>query len=226
MTRGAKVLCLSLVAVVAMAGFAAMAQANRFMSEGDIQYKLTIAKEAGVELVLTVEGNKIECESFTGETGLMSSPNTSYEFQPNFSGCSAFGFLEATFTTTGCKWIHTPGLRSNSNIDTYTATMHISCPEGKAIKVTAGTCEAEMINNTTVTEGLEYINQTTASPKQDVTMKATDAPIHWQKTKDGFLCPFSGTGATTGKFNGGFTISGDDNANQAVGVTVEGTESH
>jgi hypothetical protein len=102
-----------------------------------------------------------------------------------------FGFNTPTVHTNGC-WalVHvTAGEK-----DSFSGPSDLECPAGKAIVTTAATCETQILPQTgTVT--LEYKNNT---EKGYVEAKVTASNVTYSVTKDGFGCPFNGTGVKTG----------------------------
>jgi hypothetical protein len=68
------------------------------------------------------------------------------------------------------------------------------CPAGKSFKITAGTCSLE-IPAQAGSVSIQYKNDT-ANKRIEGTV--TGSSITYNVTKDGFLCPFNGTGHKLG----------------------------
>ncbi|MEX2105876.1 MAG: hypothetical protein WD810_03155 [Solirubrobacterales bacterium] len=187
-----KALGLAVVAVLAMSVVvASAAQASEFEasnSEGTVS-----GTGSGNEEFIT-EAGKVVCQSSTFHGTYATKNAASQSLHPAYSECQAFGFLSATVNTEKCNYVFTPG--STIETDKYNSSVAIDCPEGNSIKITASTCSAEVkdvaanqeLTNTTLTNATE----STISALPNVT------GIAYTVTKDGFLCPFSGTGDKTG----------------------------
>lgn len=212
MIRNLKALGLAVVAVLSMSAFvasAAQAEAttDKFKAEtGNYPVSFHGSSAAGNE-VFTTEAGKVECaSSYTGSAGEAAQTVTSH---PVYTGCKAFGFLEATVNTTGCDY--TFNLTTKIETDKYVAHVDVHCESGKSIVITAATCEVNVGSHTGYTDvGIEVM--TPASGHKDLTIDATVSGITYTVVKDGFGCPFNGTGAK----NGGTYETGSP-------VTVTGT---
>ncbi|HST68763.1 MAG TPA: hypothetical protein VLI94_03790, partial [Solirubrobacterales bacterium] len=127
----------------------------------------------------------------------------------------------ATVTTSGCAYVLHLGEQTAE--DKFTSTFDIACEAGKAIKVTAGNCEIEITAQT----GLKSValnSDTEALPKPDITFDPEVSGLAYTVLKDGFLCPFGGTGAKTdGKFQAfePITLTGQSPSNPETKVGVE-----
>lgn len=208
MTNKLKVLGLALVAVFAMSAVAASAaSANQFMSEGGGSTTVT-ATQVG-EHVFTVDGASVTCEVATfSSVGEVASPATSVKVSPNYEECTAFTFFTAKIQTEGCYYnLH---VGATGGIE-YTGSLDLECEEGHEIVIAAGTCEAKVAGGQEFS-GIGYAN----AEGGKVTIAAEVAGIAVNKTKDGFLCPFSGKGAAEGTYEGTtLAAGGSDN------ITVE-----
>lgn len=163
-------------------------------------YPVTIHGSAasGVQKI-TTEGGSVECTfSYHAETAASS---TAVALSPTGSKCQAFGFLEATFTPNGCTY--QLDNYEQTGEDKFASRFGIVCPAGKSITVLASTCEIEIPAQAGLTS-VELVNDTAASPRRDITFKPEVGGLAYKVLKDGFLCPFGGTGSKTG---GSFTAS-------------------
>lgn len=203
MIRKFKAIGLTMVAVFALTAVSASAaQAATFMSEGNVTASIT-ADQEGTN-VFSVEGSEVKCTTAHFATaGEVSSPTENIEVHPEYSGCTAFGFLSATVNTEGCNYI----LNANG-------TVTVTCSSGHVITIKGGTCEAT-VGSQGPLSGISYTN---TSGKVKVSSNVTT--IATTKTKDGIGCPFNGTGSTTGTYTGTVLAEGKHEGS-AVAITVE-----
>lgn len=218
MMRNIKALGLAFVAIFAMSAVvASAAQANAFMSEGNVTAAISADQIKGEDHVFTVEGNKVECETAHFATaGEVSSPTGSITVHPSYSGCTAFSFVGASVTTTGCDY--TLGVGSIIETGKYNGKLNLTCSGSSKIVISAGTCEATVSGPQEFGSGITYTNAGAA-----VTVAANVSGIKTNKTKDGFLCPFKGTGEVNGTYTGNTSATGKHGV-ENVNITVEGNE--
>ena len=108
-------------------------------------------------------------------------------------------------TTTGCDYVFHAGAETGS--EEYAGTVDVACSSA-SIKITAGTCALE-IKGQTGLSAVSFLNNETGT----VTVGAEVGSIAYTTTKDGFLCPLSGTGNfTNGGYNGDTLVSGNEGA--------------
>jgi hypothetical protein len=210
-----KTLGLALVAVLAMSAVvASAASAAQFASEGNVNAKVEATQST--THVFSVEGNNVSCTTANFATsGEIASPASSVTVHPVYSGCTAFGFVGSTVTTTGCDYVlSAPGTVESGKV---AGNLNVTCEAGKNIVIVAGTCEVT-VPAQSFTSGLTFEN--VAGPPKTVTLKAAVSGIKSTKVKDGFLCPLNGTGAATGTYSGNTTVKGVSKGVQ-VGVFVE-----
>jgi hypothetical protein len=193
-----KILCLAVLAMAAMSALAAPAQAAWY-SASEYPFQMTGSSPKGSEALAT-EAGKVECDNhYISNTFNESVIAETVTFTPAFTGCSAFGFKEATVNTEGCVYVFH---LTQEVAGAYLNHVDISCPTGKSIKVTAATCKMEIKGQS----GLTSAKLTNASGTIDLDWELQG--IAYTATQDGFLCPFSGTGNKTGgTYNGETTIS-------------------
>lgn len=213
--RGRTVACaLAALALLGAIG-AGQVQAAQGMSEGNVNVRLVGAQIGNS--VFSLDGSKIECTTVEAETsGFVSSPASSLTVFQTYTGCTAFGFVNATVNTNGCAIVETLG--SEVAADKFSGSVALECEAGKKITIVAATCEVQIGSQELSGEAFGT-NNTGASP-QDVVLDF-DLSMAVTKTKDGFLCPLSGTGAGTGKYTGQTTGQGFNEAGEQVGVTFE-----
>ena len=190
--RRAPVLTLIVVVVALLGVSSASAQAAPTFQAGAYPATIHGSSALGNE-DLKLEGGSAECAtSFHAEA---KEASTTLALAPSFSSCKAFGYLNATITPNGCRYLlHAT---EQSALDKYKASFDIACEAGKAIKVVAGVCEVEVPAQSGLAS-VELVNDTEASPKQDITVDLVVSAISYKVLKDGIGCPFGGTGAKTG----------------------------
>ncbi|HST69224.1 MAG TPA: hypothetical protein VLI94_06175 [Solirubrobacterales bacterium] len=177
MIRKLKILGPTLVAVLAMSAVVASAAQAQFTASS---YPTTVTATSPLgNDIFTTEGGTVECAGHF--EGTLSEASTSIKIFPTYTECKAFGFVSATVHVNGCWYI----MYSNEKID-------IGCPPTKVIEITAGNCVVDVPPQNNLT-GVKFTNN---SPWLDIF--ATAKKIKYNVTKDGFLCPFSGTGEKEG----------------------------
>ncbi len=176
------VLALSLVitSISAAAQFTSSSYPAFYEAEGNPEKFGTVTIENGLS---------VKCSSGLASATLSGASSTlSVSGVPG--GCTAFGFASATVSNNGCTTlVHV----SKGSGDTWTGTGDLVCPAGKAVTTVASSCEMQV----PAQEGsvdLEFTNKTAEGTVQ-VDVKTSH--FRYIKTKDGFLCPFNGTGEKT-----------------------------
>jgi hypothetical protein len=166
------------------------------------------------------EAGSVECKSNPFHA-VASEESSTVTVTPEYKECKAsFLGVSATIKMEGCTYV----LHVNEKVSTddYRAEMDISCPEGKSIKFTAGTCSWE-VKAQTGRETVDLVDDTEASPK-DITIRPTLTGIAYTVTQDGFLCPFGGTGEkTNGEYTSGgsTTLTGQSTTNLEEKIAIE-----
>ena len=201
-----KVLGLACVAVLAMSAVVSpAAQATPEFTCSAYPCSATGSNTAGSE-TFTTPGGTIQCESHViwekyrtlfGEAA--DGPISTRTITHKYFGCTAFGFLGATVSMNDCdtEWHATEKLGEGH----YNGHIVTNCPQGKRIVITAGTCEVTVDGQslTTVT------TQNNANGTVTVVPNVTN--ITMNVVKDGFGCPFSGTGHVKGSYHGHVVIA-------------------
>lgn len=161
-----------------------------------------------------IDGSTVNCEKVHFATSSeVTLPATSFTVHPEYSGCTAFGFVGATVTTTGCNYVLKAGAETKT--DVFAGQVEIECETGKKITIVASTCEAT-IGPQTFSSGISFEDKTAASPK-DVLLSTAATTMKAVKVKDGFLCPFSGTGEiSNGAFSGETTVIAKHSGSQVA----------
>jgi hypothetical protein len=225
MIRNFKALGLAVVAMLAMSAIvasAAQAEATtaKFTAQdGTYPESFSGTNTAGNE-VFTTEGGSVECDSsFSGSAAAASQ---TVEAHPVYTNCKAFGFLNATVTTTGCNYLF--HITTKLALHKYQAHVDVVCTGGAVITIVASTCEATVGAQTGLTT-VDLETMTNKAPAvNDITVTATiptelggTKGIKYTVTKDGFLCPFGGTGAKTG---GGYESKAAATITSAGGIHI------
>jgi|GEM_PF-1391382 len=169
-----------LLAVVSLAAMGAVASAAAAENYFQATEYMAEVKGEGTAHTFTFEGTSVECGA-VDIVGNLQEPQEEIEVLPEYEECSAFGFLSGTVNVEGCKY------RLHAN----TPDFDIVCPAGKAIKIVGVTCEVQIGSQNNV-QKVEYTNNG-SSPKT-LTIETGLEGLKYNKTKDGFGCPLSGTG--------------------------------
>jgi hypothetical protein len=147
----------------------------------------------------TTEAGNVECKSGTA-SGTLSEASSTVSISGSASECSAFGFLSATVNANGCTTlVH---VKEGSG-DAYTGIADLVCPAGKSVVTTAGTCEMQTPPQT----GNVTVDITNNTAEGTVSVKLNNQKVKYNVTKDGFGCPFNGTGEKTGGTTGLKTVT-------------------
>jgi hypothetical protein len=207
-----------LIVVVSILGVLAptVAQAETSFTAGQYPATVTGTSAKGNDTIV-LEGGSVECK--TSYHAKLQEPSTALTIAPTYSECRAFGFLSATVVATGCAYrVH---VGEGASEDSFKSTFDISCEAGKAIKVTASACEAEIGSQAELTAMLSV--NTAASPR-DITFDPEASGIAYTVLKDGFGCPFSGTGSKTGgtfTAHSPITLAGQAPENSEYGIGLD-----
>ena len=185
---------LAIVAVSAVSGVASASAAEFHASAVGV----AISGEQVEAHKFTLTGSSITCKvaKFTGKTEALNS--TTQKVHPEYSECTAFGFLGATVNTEGCIY----------NFHTQTGTTDLeSCTKG-AIIVTAssafGKCVMENPNQTGI-NGQSWATGGT-SPNRDITATANATNIKAKVTTSTGICPLTVGEHTNGTYTGTTTM--------------------
>ena len=170
-------------------------------------------QQVGSGLVFGTEAGSATCKSTTMTSPSIGGYAESVNFSPLFSGCTAFGALPATVTTTGCT-LAMPG-PTELAVNEFEGSVNLSCEAGKSIVVSAVTCELQIPAQTGL-KAVKYVDR--AEEKvPNFTAALALGGIKYTVTKDGFLCPFAGTGAKAGG-----TLGGEVLVKASNGLTLQG----
>jgi hypothetical protein len=179
MTRKFRILGVAVFAVLALSAVIASAASASNFTASSYPTTATGTSAKGND-VFTTEAGSVECHGHFLVDDL-TEPKETVTVTPTYTECRAFGFLSATVTMNGCDYkFWTSG------------AVDLECPTGKNIVVVASTCEADIPTQTGLTS-VSYANN-----GNHIDVKANVTGITYNVTKDGFGCPFNGTGHKTG----------------------------
>jgi len=198
MIRNLKSLGIAFVAVLAMSAVvASAAQAVPSYTGSAYPTTGTGSNLKGSEK-FTTAGGTVECNSHF--EGTLASPGgPTLTVTPSYSSCEAFGFLSADVHENGCTYVFHASSRIAEGH--YSSTVDVSCPGSNKMVITAATCEVQVGSQT----GLSSV--TTKNEGTGVKVVPNVSEITMDVTKDGFGCPFSGTGHSKGTYHGEVTLA-------------------
>jgi len=179
MIRKFKVLGLAMVAVLAMSAVVASAASATNFTASSYPTSATASSPIGNDDFKT-EAGSVECAAHF-HVGPLSKASETVTVNPTYTGCKAFGFLNATVNMNGCDYTF--------NVN---GSVTVNCPAGKSIIITAGTCE------TTIGAQGPLNKVDLANSGTGISAQATVTGVAYTVTKDGIGCPFGGTGPKTG----------------------------
>ncbi|HST68031.1 MAG TPA: hypothetical protein VLI94_00045 [Solirubrobacterales bacterium] len=201
MIRNLKSLGLAQIVVLALSAVvASAASAEGEYTAAEYPVTMTATSALGND-VFTTEGGTWECQYHYEAT--LTEASASLTAKVTTTGCKAFGFATATVTMHGCDYRYeTPtALTTHSGppvTHTWTIPLKIACSPGSEITIIAGNCEIRIPEQTPGGHvSIAAKTNTPASP-DDITAQATVTGMAYTVVKDGFLCPFAGTGEKTG----------------------------
>lgn len=200
--------------MLALPGAAAAVDINT-----DAEGSATLTGLQSEQLKISIDGSAVECTNVKF-SGTLSKPAEQATLHPTFEGCKAFGFLSATVTSTGCDFVfHVGEVVAETKVpgSEYAGTADIACETGKKITIVASTCEATIGAQSGLGK-VAYVNVFEATPEEFRIDFRGMAPTA-TKTKDGFLCPFSGTGTTSAAVNGKVLVEASAGGKQ-VGARI------
>ena len=186
-----KKLGVGLIAVTALSlVIGSSALAAQFTAEKyPTTYEATGAEGSGA---FVTEAGSTRCKKISA-SGTLSAASSTATISSTYSECTAFGFLATTVQMNGCDYLMhvTEGAG-----DTYKGNGDLVCPAGKEVFGIGGAevCVIHIPPQTNSVQ-IEFTNDTA---NKRVSGKLTGSNIHYTVVKDGFGCPFSGTGTKTG----------------------------
>ena len=188
--------------------------APRFEADG---YPATLAGEsnAGSEVNFTVQGQSASCKTAT-LTGTLAAAATTVDLVPSFTDCVLAG-TNGQINANGCAL----RLQADSRwVADYTGSFGVACPEGKAIEFTAGTCALAISPQS----GLKTLRLAGQGNPQSVGASLNARGVKYTITKDGFLCPFTGTGTVENGTLAATATVHASSSGKAIGLHITGEE--
>jgi len=215
MNRNLKVLGLALVAALAMTALvASAAQANNEGKFTATSYPGTLHGEDTGTHVFTAAGGTVNCTNATF-TGSFTEASKTQTITPEYSGCTAFGFIGATVTMNGCDYLfHLTGTGAGG---AYNSTVDLVCPAGKEITIDAGPCMISLPGQTGL-PGSTFTNS--GGTPSDVTNHANVTGITGVLKKENALCFFTAGHFTNGTYKGSTTVTGKNAGGAAQSIDI------
>jgi len=177
----------AVLAVNAVMASAAVAEGSYTASK----YPTTVTGVSALgNSVFTTEGGTAEC--VTHYEAAVTEPSSQLTTKSLISNCKAFGFVTATVTMGSCDHLFTTPTNTGTP-GQWTVKIHVKCTNpAEPMWIIAANCELTVGEQS---PGGHVIITNTAG---EVDVQATVTGINYTVIKDGFLCPFAGTGAKTG----------------------------
>jgi hypothetical protein len=143
---------------------------------------------------------------------------TQLELQASYQQCD-LGGISASVNMGSCGY----SVSVANSGPPYSGSLTIQCAEpGDAVEVIAGTCAFEIGPQGGI--GGIVLATRGASAERRVLLEAASTGLSYQVTKDGFLCPLSGTGSfANGTFSGGALLAATPL--EGIGVYMAGQQS-
>jgi hypothetical protein len=180
MFRKLKTIGPAILAIFAMSAFLAPAAQAQFTASS---YPTTaVANSAIGNDDFKTEAGSVECAA--DFVGTLTEASNTLTLEPTYTNCKAFGFTEASMNMNGCAYVFHRWSLLISHVT-------IECSGGK-ILIKAGNCEVQ------IGEQGPLSSISLSNNGNHIQVAFNLANIAYAVTKDGFLCPFGGTGNKTG----------------------------
>ena len=213
--RNLKAFGLALVAAFALSAVVASAASAEFTSSSD---STTLFASALSTQTFTAGGAgeeaSVNCTGISVDGASLGTSSSEITAEPTYSGCSVSqggSTFEGKVDPNGCHYVFTTSETNN---------VHIVCPEGQVIKVTAKILgafrECLDIHAQTPTNAVVDYSNNAGSP-MDVKITSTVTGITYEKTG---LCKGSVNEANNASYTGEVTVTGKDAEGNTVDVTV------
>lgn len=196
MNRKFKMLSMALVVVLALTAVSVSAASAAKYTASSYPATGTGTSALGNDTLRT-EAGVLECASHF--EGSLTAASDQLTIKATYTGCRAFGFINATVSMGTCDYLFTTPTAVVSNKSSASADVKCTKTESEPkavdpIKIVVSTCELE-IGEQNPGGSVAITNETAAG---DVKIQASMTGINYTVTKDGLGCPFSGAGAKTG----------------------------
>lgn len=200
MNRKLKILGALLAAMMAIGAASASAEP---LFHSEVEHTIGDGEQTGSNMVFSVNAGTITCSTVTGSGTMVGKTFKEATATPTFSGCTAFGFVNATVDTNGC-----------SNVITADIEVHLVCPAGKTMQVTAFNCWISIPPQSATS--VEYVN-TGSGSSRTILARESGTGIHYTQTSKSFPGCSNGT-FTNGTATGEILTKGTDTAGKQVGI--------
>lgn len=210
-------LVIAAMAVVALsAAMASSAQAQGEFTAAS--YPATLTGTQQEQVILTWEdGIQKTCKQMLFHSSISAASST-LTASAVYAECTVFGFIAGTIEMNGCQYQFHVTAPVEGEADTYAGAADLICPIGKKVVAKSATCEIHVPEQLGMKE-VKFIDNTAAG---DVTIQLNVTGIKYEKVKDGFACPLTGTGVNAdGKLQGKITVAGSAGG-KGVNVLVSG----
>lgn len=174
-----KALGVAALTVVAMSAItASSAQAANFTASSYPAVGTASSAQENEDMV--TEAGSVECKAHFVMAAI-SEGTSSITVTPTYTECKTWGWFNGSVNMNGCDYVF------------YTSgAFDLKCPTGKVVVITGFNCEVQIAGQNSLV-GMDLKNNGTG-----ISIQATVGGINYTVTKDGFGCPYSGTGAKTG----------------------------
>jgi hypothetical protein len=169
--------------------------------------------------VFTTMGGTVTCETVTYVGSVTGTSSAEAEVEPTYSGCTGFGFFGVAIDVNSCKFKFTSGEEGEGNLE---GGVHIVCPAGKSIEVTAPGCTVTVGTQTPTGGTITYTNLG-AGKTREIGVDVALTGIHYIEDNKGIFPTCSNNGATTtdGTYRGESIVKGENGSGVQHGIWVE-----
>lgn len=182
-----------------------------------------------VEVEASLSGEQTAAHTFTFESevkgscskatlsGKLEERSESITLAPSYAECTASG-LAATVEPNGCQYVFKTWTEKEAGV--FNGKTDITCPKEPGITITgfSGNCQVKIGSQTGLT-AVTYRNKQESSPTK-VLAEVAVTGVKYTVTKDGFGCPFKGTGEKTGGSMAGSSLLKATAAGTGTGFAV------
>ncbi len=197
-----KVLVLALGAMLALAAGQASSAGAVPLFHSEVSHTLGNGANVG-DLVMTVNAGSIKCKKVTGTGTLSAATVTEATSTPTYSECTAFGFVNTTIDMNGCY-----------NVITADIEVHLKCPEGQTMQVTAFNCWISIPPQSATSAEYETVG---SGSSREIVARESGEGIHYTQTSKSFPGCTAGT-YTNGKASGEIKTKGTNTEGKQVGI--------
>ena len=213
-----KIIGLALLAVFAMSALVTSSAwaAVEFKSESEPTV-LTGNQETGTSDVFHVMLGNVACSGVTYVGEVEGTSSTDMTLVPSYSGCKAFGFINAPVDTNGCEFTFTAGSEVSGNFE---GSLHIYCPANGSIAVTGPGCTITVGPQTPTGGTITYTN-VGAGATSEITLDVALTEIHYIEDESGGGCTSAGKTTTDGTYTGKTIVKGENKSGVQHGIRIK-----